>query len=315
MALPAATGMLDFRVLPLLRSGGLGAQIRQSVNLLLRETKNEDVIKLRAFVAGPGDARRVQSVVSESFSEHKLSLPVLSIVEVGALQDDRAQIAIEATVAARKQLNPDGLVFFSGQTGATLDEAIAKLQASAKLTSAGRILRCTCFTSRIAGDGAALRKTMETAFPDAASTIVQALRDPRDDSSTCEAVGQGKTASADSASPVILVPGARAAVVHADRLVFTGLQLSFGDYLDDAQEAFQRLHRAASAINAVDAPVQVNAFSPDPSSMAALRKTTRVPLSIFTVQPVEALPGADASAGVEEVLAPGVAAPAIQDQQ
>ena len=308
MALSAETAMLEFRVLPLLTSGGLGAQIHRSVNLLLRETKNEDVIKLRAFVAGPGDARRVQFVVSESFSEHKLPLPVVSIVEVGALQDDRAQVAMEATIGARRQLNPDGLVFFSGQTGATFEEAIAKLRASAGIASAGRILRCTCFTSRISGEGAGLRQKMAAAFPDAASTVVQALRDPQDDSTTCEAVGQEKASSSATSPPLILLPEARAAVVHADRLIFTGLQLSFGDYLDDAQEAFERLHRAASAVNAVDAPVQVNAFSPDPSSMAALRKTTRVPLSIFTVQPVEALPGADASAGVEEVLAPGVVA-------
>ncbi len=314
MALSAPTAMLEFRVLPLLTSGGLGAQIRQSVNLLLRETKNEDVIRLQAFVAGPGDARRVQSVVSESFSEHKLPLPVVSIVQVGALQDERAQVAMEATVDARRQLNPDGLVFFSGQTGATLSGALTKLQASARITSAGRILRCTCFTSRIAGDGGALRKTMAAAFPEAASTVVQALRDPQDDSSTCDAVGQEKASSSAVSLPLVLLPKARAAVVHADRLVFTGLQLSFGDYLDDAQEAFQRLDRAASTVNAVDAPVQVTAFSPDPSSMAALRKTTHVPLSIFTVQPVEALPGADASAGVEEVLAPGVTAPVIQDR-
>lgn len=311
MALPAPTGMLEFRVLPLLTSGGLGAQIRQSVNLLLHDARNEDVIKLRAFVAGPGDARRVQSVVSDSFSEHKLPLPVVSIVEVGALQDSRAQIAMEATIASRRQLNPDGLIFFSGQTGTTLSAAIGKLQESARAASAGRILRCTCFTTNIDGNGASLRQTMETAFPGAASTVIQALRDPQEDSTTCEAVAQAKSSSPGSA-PLVLLPKQRAAVVHADHLVFTGLQLSFGDYLDDAAEAFQRLHRAASSVNAVDAPVQATAFSPDPSSMAALRKTTHVPLSIFTVQPVEALPGADASAGVEEVLAPGVAAPVIE---
>jgi hypothetical protein len=313
MALAAETATLEFRALPLLQSGGLAAQIRQSVSLLLRDTRKEDaVIKLRAFVAGPGDARRVQSVVTESFGEHKLHLPVVSIVEVGALQDSRAQVAMEATISTRKQLNPNGLVFLSGQTGDSLDAALNKLRASALSASAGNILRATCFVSRIGGEGPAMQNAVITALPGATVTVIQALRDPMADAATCEAIAQAKPPASSPASPVLLFPQARATVVRTDRLIFTGLQLSFGNYLDDAQEAFDWLTRTASAIDPVETPVQVTAFSPDPSSMAALRKTTHVPLSIFTVQPVQGLQGADASAGVEETLAPGVAAAAVQ---
>lgn len=313
MALPAETATLEFRALPLLQSGGLAAQIRQSVSLLLRDTRKEDsVVKLRAFVAGPGDARRVQSVVTDSFSEHKLPLPVVTIVEVGALQDNRVQVAMEATISTRKQLNPNGLVFLSGQIGDTLDAALTKLRASAASASAGNILRATCFVSRIDGEGSAMQRAVTTALPGATVTVIQALRDPTSDTATCEAVAQAKPAASSSSAPVLLFPQARATLVRTDQLIFTGLQLSFGNYLDDAQEAFDRLTHTASVINPVDTPVQVTAFSPDPASMAALRKTTHVPLSIFTVQPVQGLPGADAAAGVEETLAPGVAAAAVQ---
>ena len=45
----------------------------------------------------------------------------------------------------------------------------------------------------------------------------------------------------------------------------------------------------------------MNAFSLDPYAGSALRKTTSVPLSTFTVQTVEGLPGIDAAAGIEAV--------------
>jgi hypothetical protein len=91
--------------------------------------------------------------------------------------------------------------------------------------------------------------------------------------------------------------------------VFTGLQLTFGSFLDDAHEAFTRLERVTAAVQPVEAPVQVNASSLDASSGSALRKTTSVPASIFTVQQVEGLPAIDASAGIEAVLAPNVQSP------
>ncbi len=54
MALAAETETLDFHISPLLRSGGLAAQIRQSLDDLIRDTHGETIVKLRAFVAGAG---------------------------------------------------------------------------------------------------------------------------------------------------------------------------------------------------------------------------------------------------------------------
>jgi enamine deaminase RidA (YjgF/YER057c/UK114 family) len=308
MALAADTATLDFHISPLLRTGGLAAQIRQSLNELIRDTRGETIIKLRAFVAGAGDARRVEAAVGDIFADKKLPLPVLSIIQVGALADSSAQVVIEAVVSTKKILNPNGLAFLSGQTGASFSEALQRLRDSVNAVpvSPERVLTCTCFTSRIS-DVASTRAAIQAAFPNTAINVVQALREPPNDESMCEAVAQLTQAPAQG--PVVWLKNARATLVNSHRLIFTGLQLTFGNYLDDAHEAFARLQRAASALEGVQSPVEVNAFSLDPYAGSALRKTTSVPPSTFTVQTVEGLPGVDAAAGIEAVLAPHVAAP------
>ena len=76
-------------------------------------------MKLRAFVAGSGDMRRVQAIVSETFTERRLSLPALSVVQVGGLPLEGAQVVIEATSVGKKEVNPNGLVFIAGQQAAS----------------------------------------------------------------------------------------------------------------------------------------------------------------------------------------------------
>ncbi len=308
MALAADTEALDFHISPLLKTGGLGAQIRQSLTDLIRDTRGERIIKLRAFVAGAGDARRVQALVGDIFADRKLPLPVLSIIQVGALADSSAAVVIEAVVSTKRVINPNGLAFLAGQTGASLSEALQRLKESVNAipVPADRVLTCTCFTSRIA-EFASARSAIQSVFPNTAVNVVQALREPPNDESMCEAVAQ--LAEPPQQGPVVWLKNARATLVNSHRLIFTGLQLTFGNYLDDAHEAFARLQRAAASLEAVEAPVEVNAFSLDSYAGSALRKTTSVPLSTFTVQTVEGLPGVDASAGIEAVLAPRVAAP------
>ena len=308
MALAADTDALDFHISPLLKTGGLSAQIRQSLNDLIRDTRGETIIKLRAFVAGAGDARRVDAAVGEVFRERKLPFPVLSIIQVGALGQERAQVVVEAVVSTRRDVNPNGLAFFAGQTGASIAQAIERLRNSADAASVSpdAVLSCTCFTSQLE-DYDATRSAINAAFPKTAINVVQALRDPTNDSTMCEAVGQ--LSHPPTEGPVVWLEKARATLVHSHRLVFTGLQLSFGSYLDDAHEAFVRLERAAAALQPIETPVKVNAFSLDAYAGSALRKTTSVPPSTFTVQTVEGLPAIDASAGIEAVLAPDVRSP------
>jgi enamine deaminase RidA (YjgF/YER057c/UK114 family) len=308
MALVADTATLDFHISPLLRSGGLSAQIRQSLNDLIRDTHGETIIKLRAFVAGAGDARRVQADTVDLFTERKLPLPALSIIQVGALGDDAAKVVIEAVVATPRTLNPDGLAFVAGQHGASLDAALARLKQSVEAAKLApeKILSTTCFTSRI-DNYEATRASVQRLFPNTAINIVQALRDPANDASMCEAVGQ--LTEGPTPGPVVWLSGARTTLVTSRQLVFTGLQLTFGSFLDDAHEAFLRLHRAASALQPVEVAVEVNAFSLNAYAGSALRKTTSFPPSTFTVQTVEGLSAIDASAGIEAVLAPNVQSP------
>jgi len=308
MALAAETETLDFHISPLLRTGGLAVQIRQSLNDLIRDTHGETIVKLRAFVAGAGDARRVQAEVTQIFTERKLPLPVLSILQVGALGDRSAQVVIEAVVSTHRTVNPNGLAFLAGQTGNSLDDALGRLRASAQAAGVERerVLTCTCFGARLE-DSNGDRAKAQASFPKSQINVVEALRDPASDASTCEAIAQLNETPREG--PVVWLKNSRITLAAAHRLVFTGLQLTFGAYLDDAHEAFARLERAAATVGPVETPVQVNAFSLDTAAGSALRKSTSIPASVFTVQTVEGLPSIDASAGIEAVLAPDVPSP------
>lgn len=306
-ALLADTASLDFHISPLLRTGGLSAQIRQSLNDLIRDTRGETIIKLRAFVAGAGDARRVQAEAADLFTDRKLPLPALTVLQIGALGQETAQVVIEAVVSTHKTVNPSGLAFFAGQNGSSFEEALRQLRESvaAAAVAPDHILTCTCFTSQI-GNYDAARSAVQSAFPSTAINVVQAVRDPANDASMCEAVGQLTEAPA---GPVVLLKKSRVTLVNTSQLIFTGLQLSFGSFLDDAHEAFVRLQHTASALQPVSAPVEVNAFSLDAYASSALRKMTSFPPSAFTAQTVEGLPAIDASGGIEAILAPGVSSP------
>ena len=312
MALAAETDTLDFHISPLLHSGGLAAQIRQSLGDLIRDTHGETIVKLRAFVAGAGDARRVQAEAADLFTERKLPLPVLSVLQVGGLGDEAAKVVIEAVVSTHKPVNPHGLAFVAGQTGATLKDAVDKLAASVKAAGIApeSLLTTTCFTSTIENYGAT-RARLLSVFPSTSVNVVQALRDPPNDQSMCEAIGQ---LSQTPAKEVVWLSERRTTLVSARRLIFTGMQLTFGSFLDDAQQSFQRLERAAKALGATEVAVEVNAFSLNVYAGSALRKTTSFPASTFTIQRVEGLPAVDASAGVEAVLAPDVQAPVAAGQ-
>jgi enamine deaminase RidA (YjgF/YER057c/UK114 family) len=303
MVLAADTQSLDFHISPLLKSGGLAVQIRRSLTDLLRDTKGETIVKLRAFVSGVGDARRVQTEVTSIFSERKLPLPVLTVVQVGSLGDDLAQVVIEAVVSTKRTLNPNGLAFLSGQTGKSLRDALDHLRASATEAevSPDQVVSCTCFAPGLESAGTS-RSLVESVFPKTAVNVVQALRDPVNNTTMCQGIAQLSHSPKESA--LVWIKNAHVSLVNSPRLVFTGLQLSFGNYLDDAREAFTRLQRAASVLQASDAPVQVNAFSLDITAASALRKSTSFPPTVFTVQTVEGLPSVDASAGIEAILAP-----------
>lgn len=308
MVLTAETAGIDFHVSPLLRSGGLSAQIRKSLSELMRETRGETIVKLRAYVSGAGDARRVGAEVSSMFSERKLPLPVLTVIGVGGLGDDLSKVGIEAVVGTKRSLNPSGLAFLSGQTARTLPSALERLRDNAAEAAipAANVLQCSCFAANLE-NGASTRTQVQSIFPQAAVTLVQPLRDSSGESVTCEAIA--RLSRPPSPNALVLMKQSRIALVNTPRLIFTGMQLTFGSYLDDAREAFSRLQRTVSVLEPADSPVEVNAFSLDETAAAALRKTTSIAPSTFTVHTVEGLPAVDASSGIEAVLALDSAAP------
>ncbi len=309
MALTTETQTLDFHISPLLRSGGLSAQIRQSLSNLIADTHGETIVKLRAFVSGTGDARRVQTEAVNIFTDHKLPLPVLSIIQVGGLASDAAQVVIEATVSTHKTVNPDGLAFITGQFGRNFNDSVEHLKSAVSDAhiQPDHLLTATCFTSLIS-DYSSERGALLAAFPKAQIDIVQALRDPATDITVCEAIGQMTDAPKDGA--LIRIDKSHVTLVAAKHLVFTGLQLCFGSFLDDAKEANDRLHRAANGAGSnisneefANDAVQIDAFSLTPAAGSALRKKTSFPGSAFTVLPVEGLTAIDATAGIDAVFA------------
>lgn len=306
MALAAQTSSLDFHLSPLLQSGGLSSQIRQSLSDLIRETKGETIIRLRAFVSGTGDARRVQAQVGQMFTDRKLPLPVLAILQVGALGSPGAQVVIEAVVSTHREVNPAGLAFLFNQTGSGLPAAIAKLKASAEQSGVApsHVLTTTCFTAEIA-DNASAVEAVRSQFPATEVNIIQAVRDPLTSRTTCEAIGQLTT---QPEGQVQRPKDLNATLVNSPQLVFTGLQLSFGNYLVDAKEAFERLRKTVSQFNTADTPVEVDGFSLDPYAASALLKTNTFAPGVFNVETIEGLPSVDATGGIEAILA--AAAPA-----
>lgn len=313
MALAVDTDSLDFHISPLLKTGGLSAQIRQSLNDLLRDTHGETIIKLRAFVAGSGDARRVQALVTDLFTDRRLPLPVLTIVQVGALGQESAQVVIEAVVSTHHSVNPNGLAFFFDQRGKSLQKAVEQFRGNLQAVNVPpeNVLTCTCFAARMDDHDEAL-KQVKALFPNADLNLVQAIRDPLSNSASCEGVAKLAAPPRDA---VILDEFAHATLVHSGQLIFTGLQLSFGNYLDDAQQAFKRLERAAGALQPVETPVQVDGFALDNSAAASLRKTISLAPGTFAIHGVEGLPSVDASAGIEAILAPNVQAATVQTKK
>ncbi len=110
------TRRLTFYVTPLTNKGLLSPQIRESLKALAHEVGSDTVLKIRAFVAGSGDVRRVRDLVSEVFSDRRLPLPVLSLVRSGGLPLEGAQVVLEAIAQSqeRGQSQRSGLSFRAG---------------------------------------------------------------------------------------------------------------------------------------------------------------------------------------------------------
>src|SRR5258708_4485336 len=95
------TRRLTFHVTPLSARGLLSAQVRDALKTLSRDTGSSTVLRIRAFVAGSGDVRRVRDLVSETFTDRKLPLPTLVLVQARCLPLEGAQVVLEAIAAGQ----------------------------------------------------------------------------------------------------------------------------------------------------------------------------------------------------------------------
>jgi enamine deaminase RidA (YjgF/YER057c/UK114 family) len=250
-AVVAETTRLDYVVTPLSGKGLLSQQTRDALKWLL-STNRGNIIKLRAFVAGTGDVRRIQDIVSEMFTDKHLALPALSVAQVGALPLEGAQVVIEATTQDKKILNPNGVAFVSAQAGTPKDPT-GPLQLAlheAEVEPSG-VRRVTCFVSSIDYVTKAREQIAQT-YPEATADFVQVLRGPLDEFIQCEAVGAAKQAPPEGVS--FLNPQAgvfsEVAIVGPMRIAITGTQLGFRSEDADLRLAFERLGKTLESVGA-----------------------------------------------------------------
>jgi enamine deaminase RidA (YjgF/YER057c/UK114 family) len=245
-AIAAEAGRLSFQVSPLSAKGLLSQQVRDALKALARLNHGVPIVKLRAFVAGSGDLRRVKEIVAEEFTEKKQALPAVSTLQVGALALTGAQVVIEAVSSEKKVVNPNGVAFLAAAETANAAAAFAQLQNSLKAASinASDVLRVTCFMTSL-DDVQTSRSAVAEAFPSAAPNFVQMQRLGLDTQVLCEATARLTTAPAQS---LVLANGI--ALVNAPKLVLTSTQLVFRDQDPDFRLAYQRLSKTLAALGA-----------------------------------------------------------------
>ncbi len=306
--LVASADRLAFQVTPLFSKGLLSQQVRDGLKWLMR--KDRGILHLRAFVAGTGDTRRVQTIVSEVFTEKRLPLPTLTVIQIGALPGEGAQVVLEATEAERKPVNPGGLAFAAARPfsadqpfqpvlplfSKAVDHARAVLDKAG--VPADGVLAATCYVTSF-DDIGKLRQAAATHFPNAAIDIVQPLRGALNTSAACEAAGRVESAAGAPAQE------GGAAVAGSARLAITGAQLAFGGAEADARLAFERLAKALEQVQAAPADAVVVHLYPLGRGIGSLAR--KVASGVFgeknsrsiSVVAFEGLPSIDASFSVD----------------
>lgn len=312
----ADTDRLTFSVTPLVTKGLLSAQTRDVLKTLVR-SNHGTIVKLRAFVSGSGDLRRVGELVGETFTEKHLNLPALSVLQVGALPMEGAQVVIETTELDKRVINPNGVAFVSGQSAASVTESLEKVKRA--LRGGGMdpddVLRVTCFISSLE-EQRNTHQLMAASFPNAALNYVQMQREPVTPATECEAVA--RIHSPASLPMSFLNPPdldkspyyTQVTLVNGPKLVISGTQLAFGSQDNDFKLAFDRLQRALSSSNArLDHVVMSHQYV---TTRAFIDRLRAVRATYFnganppasTLLPFEGLPSLDAMFGVDVIAVP-----------
>ena len=264
LAVSAETARLTFQVSPLSSKGLLSQQSRDALKALMQANRGGTIVRLRAFVAGTGDMRRVQQIVSETFTEKKQPLPALITVQVGALPLAGAQVEMEAISEDKRVVNPDGVIFFPGAQTTDIQAAVTQLRGAVERSGASdaAILSVTCFASSIS-DNEAARSTLAAAFPAAALNLMEAQRTPADRFALCEATGRRAGAGGGPSSE-------QSVTVKSPKVVFSGIQMAFGHEEPDLKLAFERMDKALSTFIGTGGVVSVRFYTMDGSFSAKL---------------------------------------------
>ncbi len=322
-AVTADPRTLVFRVSPLSNKGLLTAQVNDALRYLMKADSGNSIIKIRAFVAGRGDLRRIRDVVSETFAGRKLAIPVVSVVQAGGLPLDGAQVVLESTAVSRgKSFQENGLALISGQVSTAADpaaplaplavEALRRLKLAVKGAGSepSDVLRVTCFVSML-DSWQHVRDSMTAEYSKAAFNIVQVQRSPAQAIVECEAVARLRSKPA--APLQFLNPEgletslnySQVALVASPQVVLTGTQNSFGLQEADAKLAFERLAKVLEQSGTSMRQIAFSSFYPLSPSIAGqvrrIRNTfydmARPPAS--TMLPFEGLPSMDAGFAVD----------------
>lgn len=312
LAISAEPQRLVFHVSPLSNKGLLSQQTRDAIKSIWTLTRGASVVKLRAFVAGSGDTRRVQTLVGEMFTEKRLPLPVLSTVLVGSLGMEGAQILLESVAIEKKAVNPNGLLFISGKGGKSYGDAIEQLRLTMKSMGGTDtdFLRVTCYVN--AFETAMPERHLAT-MPGAAYTLVQMRREPSPVVAECEAVARAVKAQVEPLrllNPAGLPTSpnyAQLASVNSPKIVFSGLQLAFQSQESDVKLAFERLGKTLEGQGVSYKNVfmtSIYALTQDAiDKVRGLRfgYLNKANPPAATLLPFEGLPSLDASFGIEVV--------------
>lgn len=310
-AVLADTSRLEFSTVPLTTKGLLSQQTKEAMRALVKASRGAPILRIRAFVAGSGDVRRVQEIAGEVFGEKHLPLPVFTVVQAGALPLQAAQVSLEVISEGRRDANPNGLGFFSAQVGDTVAQAAARLAAEMKKAGLepSDAVRLTCYVNSF--DAAGNWRAPLAEFSQAAITAVQMLREPVGPQAACDAVARLRAASD---PPVrFLDPDSNqssAVLVSAPQIVLSGLQMAFGQKEDDVRQSYERLDKALSAFHAgFESAVTLDnylLFGSMIKSSAAVRAelSTKGRAPAATVLPFEGLPSLDATLGIDVAAIP-----------
>ena len=233
---------------------------------------------------------------------------------------------MESTAVAKKDINPGGLAFISGQAAtsegpldsvsplaATALDHLRKAVSAAGATSKD-VLRVTCFLSSL-DNVAAVRAPFEREYPFAARNFVQTQRAPARAIAECEAVARLSAAPAatlEVRNPEGLATSPRYSqlvLVGAPQVILSGMQASFGFGEKDATLAFERLDKAVGAAGGSLKNTAFAGFYPLSASLAEQVRNVRAAFfepgrpPAVTMLPFEGLPSMDAGFGADVIVA------------